>query len=265
MESAVDYVSLENALVSQPITSMDSLLMHTVQKGTLNDLGKWFIDPSEIHFDPDYDVVFGGYGDLHKATYDGNADPIAVKKLRPAGNRKQRLRVAAVRAYAVPRVQFTNERFQAFARELRTWERANHPNVLRLVGFYLDQNNLYSAWLITWWQQEGDILGYIDRTKPDMEKRLKLVRWARAPSFARYSDRSHVQAQDTAEGLAYLHSCDPPICHSDIKPVGGCVSRTEGRSLTDCSLRRIRSFISADERCYATSVWQESRKRLRPA
>lgn len=69
----------------------------------------------------------------------------------------------------------TDPRFQALARELRVWEQLDHPNVLSLVGFYLDKESLDCAWLITWWQSEGDILGFIDRTKADDNKRLQLV------------------------------------------------------------------------------------------
>lgn len=67
-------------------------------------------------------------------------------------------------------------RSQALAREVRVWERVEHPNVLGLVGFYSDQTNFDIAWLLTEWQENGDVLVYIERTNANLEKRLQLVR-----------------------------------------------------------------------------------------
>lgn len=67
-----------------------------MQVKNVKDLERWSISPSTIHLDRDYDVVYGGYGAVYKAAYDQHDTPVAVKKLRPAGNRNHRLRVAVV-------------------------------------------------------------------------------------------------------------------------------------------------------------------------
>lgn len=47
--------------------------------------------------------------------------------------------------------------------------------MLQLVGFYLDEVNVDDAWIITWWQANGDVSSYIKRTNPDWDTRLRLV------------------------------------------------------------------------------------------
>lgn len=64
--------------------------------------------------------------------------------------------------------------YQALAHELRLWETLNHPNILQIVGFYLNEQSLDYVWLVTWWQ-ETDVIDYIARTQPDLSGRLDLV------------------------------------------------------------------------------------------
>lgn len=64
---------------------------------------------------------------------------------------------------------------EAFARELLIWNKAKHPNILPLNGFYFDDYYLNAAWLTTPWQSRGNLLKYLDVAKPDWEDRLKLV------------------------------------------------------------------------------------------
>lgn len=128
-------------------------------------------------------VIVGGFGDIEQAelrtSLFGPNCKIALKRLRPSGNRQQRIRVAAVsemhrclhRRSLTPLTHCT----QALARELHVWHKLIHPNILQLEGFDYDENSLKSAWIATRWQSNGNILEYIEATKPDSEKRLKLV------------------------------------------------------------------------------------------
>lgn len=99
------------------------------------------------------------------------------------------------------------------------WEKANHRNVVRLFGFYIDQKSFDEAWLLSWWQDEGNILQYIERTNPDTQRKLELVRGYVRRGRSALLTISPQKIQDTADGVAYLHELNPAICHGDIKPV----------------------------------------------
>lgn len=66
--------------------------------------------------------------------------------------------------------------FQALARELLVWSRMKHPNILGLEGFAYDENDLSIACIVTRWQENGNVFHYVSRTKPDLYRRLELVR-----------------------------------------------------------------------------------------
>lgn len=65
---------------------------------------------------------------------------------------------------------------KALIRELRVWGGLQHPNVLYLGGFYYDVETIDCASIVTLWQENGNVLDHIRRTKPDEGGRLKLVR-----------------------------------------------------------------------------------------
>ncbi|KAG8896334.1 hypothetical protein FRB99_008934 [Tulasnella sp. 403] len=62
---------------------------------------------------------------------------------------------------------------------------------------------------------------------PDMCRRLSLAHWRSVP-----------QAIDTADGLHYLHSHEPSICHGDIKPANVLVSSMHRALLCDFGLAK---------------------------
>lgn len=63
---------------------------------------------------------------------------------------------------------------QRLARELRIWARLDHPNILRLIGYYLSPD-MVTAQLISPLAQHGHLGEYITRSKPSQEKRMELV------------------------------------------------------------------------------------------
>ncbi|KAG9023282.1 hypothetical protein FS837_005875 [Tulasnella sp. UAMH 9824] len=60
---------------------------------------------------------------------------------------------------------------QRLARELKVWDKAKHPNVLKLIGYYLSENYA-SAQLISPYMENGNITEYIKRTRPNIKTRL---------------------------------------------------------------------------------------------
>lgn len=137
------------------------------------------LEPSRIIFKRHADVIVGGYGDVHQARYrvkEGDERRVAVKKLRPQGDWFQRIRVIAVctsllflRDAGLLTIQ------QALVRELRVWGNLDHPNILRLLGFHFDVEQLESAWIVTMWQKSGNIVNFLATKKLNETTRLKLV------------------------------------------------------------------------------------------
>lgn len=109
---------------------------------------------------------------------------------------------------------------QRLARELKIWAQARHPNILELIGFHLSEN-YETAQLISPFMRHGNVSQYIARVGPEVGTRIEFVGCPLVPSvFHRLSSSYGSQVKDTAAGLEYLHTCDPPICHGDLKAVG---------------------------------------------
>ncbi|KAG8950551.1 hypothetical protein FRC04_007370 [Tulasnella sp. 424] len=123
---------------------------------TLDELGHLLIDPSRLTILNDFELGIGGYGDVCLATLD-ESSKVAVKQLRIIQAKGTRLRVA-----------------MRLAREMKIWARAKHPNVLRLVGYYLSENYA-CAQLISPYMAHGNVTEYMKRAQADMGTRLDFV------------------------------------------------------------------------------------------
>ncbi|KAG8955530.1 hypothetical protein FRC03_011108 [Tulasnella sp. 419] len=77
-------------------------------------------------------------------------------------------------------------------REILVWSRLEHPHIVPLIGFRFEPTTC----LISPWYSNGNVKDWVKK-HPEVDKR-KLM-W------------------QSADGLAYLHSMDPPIVHGDIK------------------------------------------------
>ncbi|KAG8900661.1 hypothetical protein FRB99_005826 [Tulasnella sp. 403] len=173
----------------------------------LAPLEKYRIKPSRLLFPRERSVVgTGGFGTVHQALlrnrFWGNFGiVVAVKKLRAAGGPDKCLRMAI-----------------ALIRELAVWAVLSHDNIIPLVGFYLSER-LDQAWLVSPYIQNGNINDYLMNVRPDEQKRREL-------------------ALDTAKGLQYLHSRDPPICHGDIKALNVLITDEHRAMLCDFGLAK---------------------------
>ncbi|KAG8860323.1 hypothetical protein FRB96_003972 [Tulasnella sp. 330] len=144
-------------------------------------MNHWRIDPVRLSMQDDI-LGYGGYGTVRMGHLSRPSDvplKVAVKALR---SRCEEMDV---------QVAFS------LVREMKVWASLSHPNVLPFIGFHLSPN-LDNALLISPFAAYGSILKYIRKAKPDEFKRLQLA----------------IQILD---GLAYLHTKDPPICHGDLK------------------------------------------------
>lgn len=77
------------------------------------------------------------------------------------------------------KLSFNEPILKDFARELRTWARLDHPNILPLLGFYLGEQQM-EPWMISKWHNKGDVYKYLQALEkvnnpPSVEVRLELV------------------------------------------------------------------------------------------
>ncbi|KIO21327.1 hypothetical protein M407DRAFT_29045 [Tulasnella calospora MUT 4182] len=125
----------------------------------------------------------------------GNEDIVAVKKLNyPEGMDIRK---------------FSNE----FVHEVETLAGLSHENVVRLIGFAEDLEH-GEAWIVLPWQPNGNVSEFLATGEWKIPERISLI-------------------QDTFEGLTYLHSRKPPICHGDLKSLNILVNSSYRAMITD--------------------------------
>ncbi|KIO21817.1 hypothetical protein M407DRAFT_28585 [Tulasnella calospora MUT 4182] len=174
---------------------------------TLEELAHLLIPPERLRLVEGSELGSGNYGEVVLGTLDEhspNPRDVAVKRLKAVGTRGERVRLA-----------------KRLARELNIWAKIKHPNVVKLIGYYLDEK-YESPLLISELMVNGNVLDYIERFKPDTEQRLSFVMGITA-------------------GLACLHNFDPPICHADLKPANVLIDLHMNAVLCDFGLA---SFVS---------------------
>ncbi|KAG9041508.1 Receptor-interacting serine/threonine-protein kinase 2 [Tulasnella sp. UAMH 9824] len=106
-----------------------------------------------------------------------------------------------------------------FARELKVWAKLQHPNVLKLVGYYLSYD-FRRAQPVSLYYENGNVVEYMRRTPTDIQTRLGFV-------------------HGITLGLRYLHDYYPPICHGDLKPVNVLINNKPDAVLCDFGLARL--------------------------
>ncbi|PVF94258.1 kinase-like protein [Serendipita vermifera] len=111
----------------------------------------------------------------------------------------------------------TNRKFQ---RELQTWWKLRHPNILPLLG-YIDEDSSIDAYsaLISPWVEGGTAAEYI---------RLELTASQRLALF-----------NDVIKGLQYLHTFKPIVVHGDLKPLNVLVTSEGVGQICDFGLIRL--------------------------
>lgn len=129
--------------------------------------------------------VAGGYGDVYRGTLQGLGHTpsrlVAVKELRTVGDDVTRIRVAIVSVFISLRTRLWRRTsllnyIQRLARELRVWAKLKHPNILELVGYYLN-SQMSIARLISPFMVNGNIDEYLRKTADSVSNafRIKLV------------------------------------------------------------------------------------------
>lgn len=94
----------------------------------------------------------------------------------------------------------------------------SHPNIIKLVGFVEDMGK-GAAWMILPWEGNGNVREFLQAGEWDIPERMSLVSDLSSAVYAVLNEIIRLKIIDTADGLAYLHDHQPPICHGDLKSV----------------------------------------------
>ncbi|KAG8909877.1 hypothetical protein FRC00_009277, partial [Tulasnella sp. 408] len=180
----------------------------------------------------------GGKSEVYKATLVREPDkynkwqeskiPVAVKKLRFDDDVDQ------------------DKAAKAFVRELGVLDGLNHPNVAKLLGFVedLDRN---IAWLVSTWEPNGNVREFLLSAKCTIPERISLVSDHQSEEVPpEFTLPFGFQIRDTLEGLVYLHTREPPICHGDLKSFNILVNATYNAVITDFGSARFIKRESED-------------------
>ncbi|KIO30423.1 hypothetical protein M407DRAFT_20487 [Tulasnella calospora MUT 4182] len=119
---------------------------------------------------------------------------------------------------AVKKLKFDESRdsekfFKSFANEVEVQSKLSHPNVVKMLGFVEDMENSVASMLYQW-EENGNLRELLRSGEWEIPERLSLI-------------------QDVADGLEYLHSRDPPICHGDLKSLNILVASNYRAMITD--------------------------------
>ncbi|KAG8923500.1 hypothetical protein FRC01_012680 [Tulasnella sp. 417] len=118
--------------------------------------------------------------------------------------------------------------FKSFVHELSLMAELSHPNIIQLVGFVEDMKN-GNAWIVMPWEANGNVREFLQSGQWDLPERISLI-------------------QDTAKGLEYLHTRQPPICHGDLKSLNILVDFSYQAVITDFGSARIKQHVPPAER-----------------
>ena len=113
---------------------------------------------------------YGGFADVSKGEYFGRR--VAVKHLR-FGTRDPSNRIFKVLDFlAHPGFPHDSHHQQRFCREIITWKRLSHPNILPLLGISFSMEPCFFR-MVSPWMKNGSIVEYA-RSNPGVN-RLQLV------------------------------------------------------------------------------------------
>ena len=129
------------------------------------------------------DLGKGAYGRVFKARYRGSL--CAAKEIHS-------ILIEAVYTPAEKRKLRDN-----FIRECNHLSKFNHPNIVQFIGIYHPPQQLFPVMIME--LMDESLTAYAEKPSITFQIRMSIL-------------------YDVAEGLGYLHSCDPPVIHRDLSP-----------------------------------------------
>ncbi|KIO29806.1 hypothetical protein M407DRAFT_21056 [Tulasnella calospora MUT 4182] len=194
----------------------------------LDALSGFRLRSSAIKFSSTGSHSIGGKAKVIQATYKqgywSDGQVVAVKKLHYSQNTNK--------------IKFGNE----FIHEVEVMAGLSHENLVQLVGFVEDLKK-GEAWIVLSWHPNGNISEFVATRDWEIPERVSLIR-------------------DTFEGIKYLHTRQPPICHGDLKSLNILVSSSYRGIITDFGSARaiIESEDDAAGKEHAQQIQENSTK-----
>ncbi|MCO5584795.1 hypothetical protein L7F22_038727 [Adiantum nelumboides] len=168
----------------------------------------WYISPTAIDLSTEI-VGSGSTSDTYKGIWRGLE--VAVKCIRPS--------------------LFNDERsVQSFCQEVDLLSRVRHPNVVQFLGASLSIPD--KAWIVMECMSLGTLTEWLHGSKKRTSIRIMPL-----PPFR---ERLNV-ALGIAQGMQYLHDCDPRILHRDLKPSNVFMDRKGGIRISDFGYAKVLS------------------------
>ncbi|XP_061345911.1 probable serine/threonine-protein kinase SIS8 isoform X2 [Gastrolobium bilobum] len=116
--------------------------------------------------------------------------------------------------------EYSDDVIQSFRQEVSVMKRLRHPNILLFMGAVTSPQRLC---IVTEFLPRGSLLRLLQRNTSKLD-------WRR---------RVHI-ALDIARGVNYLHHCNPPIIHRDLKSSNLLVDRNWSVKVGDFGLSRLK-------------------------
>lgn len=138
----------------------------------------------------EWPISSGGFGDIYKVKLHDHTE-VAVKTTR----------------IHVTSASEGRKYLKSVARELHTWSKCRHPNVIKLLGLVMFRGKIG---MVSIWMENGNLPNYLSNN-PRVDR--------------------CVISRQISEGLSYLHKSD--IVHGDLKGANILVSRDGVPMLTD--------------------------------
>ncbi|GAA0169518.1 non-receptor serine/threonine protein kinase [Lithospermum erythrorhizon] len=149
----------------------------------------------------------GSFGTVHRAEWNGC--DVAVKILMEQ--------------------DFHAERFKEFLREVAIMKRLRHPNIVLFMGAVTQPPNLS---IVTEYLSRGSLYRLMHKpgAREVLDERRRLC-----------------MAYDVAKGMNYLHKCNPPVVHRDLKSPNLLVDKKYTVKVCDFGLSRLKAntFLSS--------------------
>ncbi|KAK7470196.1 hypothetical protein VKT23_001634 [Stygiomarasmius scandens] len=132
---------------------------------------------------------------------------------------------------------FTNttdivQKFKDFSNEALVWKQLKHPNVLPFLGVSTELSPRFC--LVSPWMENGNVNSFLEKN-PDHD-RLRML-------------------SEIAEGLRYLHDCNPQIIHGDVRGANIMIDSSKTCCLADFGLALVTGSQTTSSSGHGTFRW----------
>ncbi|XP_078446651.1 uncharacterized protein LOC144715584 [Wolffia australiana] len=123
------------------------------------------------------------------------------------------------------KMEYSEEVINSFKQEVSLMKRLRHPNILLFMGSVTSPQRLC---IVTEFLPRGSLFLLLQRTSTKLD-------WRRRVNMA----------LDIARGVNYLHHCNPPVCHRDLKSSNLLVDKNWTVKVGDFGLSRLKRETSS--------------------